>query len=325
MVASGASISGLVYPIMLKFLISGTGFINAQLSVAGLVTALSLLTIYLCEPNPATQPRKPEHWRGWFNIRIFWDKHAFENKAFAWYVASIAWLFLGFYPIFFNLEEWAGDSGLGLRDETPGAFDISIPNEIHDDAIRTFYMLAILNGSSIVGRLSSGFLSDHFGALRVHCIVTFVASMLTLTVWTTADTVAHAMGFIVVFGIFSGAVIGLPPAGVAWILNPNDAEAQKKLGQWVGMMYTVAAIPALIGPLIAGILIEEFGNNYLTVQLWSGICLFLSASCMLIALFYADRDRSNAWTTPRKFSAATSSMSFLSKSRSRAVSEKEQV
>lgn len=326
-VASGASIAGLVYPIMLKFLIAQIGFKKAQLAVAGLIAALSILAVFIAIPNPASAPRKPETWKGWFQVRIFWDKHAFRNPSFCWFTASIAWLFLGFYPIFFSLEEWAGARGLGRKDETPGGFrDVSLAHEVpRQDAIRTFYMLAIMNGCSTVGRMGSGWLSDKFGALNVHCVVTFVSSLLVLAVWTTANSVAHAMIFVIVFGMISGAVIGLPPASIAWVLGIHDPIAQQKLGQWVGMMYTMAAVPALTGPIISGYLITEY-NTYLTVQLWAGICLFLSACCMLMAIFYADRSRAKEWAAAgrRRFSSATGSL-FLSKTRSGAVSEKEQV
>jgi MFS family permease len=89
----------------------------------------------------------------------------------------------------------------------------------------------------------------------------------------------------VMFGIFSGAVIGLPPASVAYILGPGPI-AQSRLGQWTGQMYSTAAPFALTGPVIAGHLISHYGGNYLTVQCWSGVCLLLSASCMAAAVFF---------------------------------------
>lgn len=76
---------------------------------------------------------------------------------------------------------------------------------------------------------------------------------------------------------------------MAYILDRRDAEQQSKLGQWTGMMYACAAIPSFIGPLIAGHLITEFGNNYLTVQLWSGFSLLLAAGCMFMSEIYARR------------------------------------
>ncbi|KAI7085089.1 MFS general substrate transporter [Hortaea werneckii] len=293
-VASGASIAGLVYPVMLKFLISSDGFNNAQRYVSTLTAATCILTIFIARPNPEHIVRKPEKWR----FGVFIDMHAFQNQAFNWMTASICFLFFGFYAVFFNLEEWAAREGLGYRDETPSGFNIGLENEVHHDGIRTFYLLAIMNGSSTLGRLSSSYLCDLFGALNVHAVVTFVASMLCLVLWTLAKTVPAAIAFVVTFGVFSGAVIGLPPASMAYLLGPNP-EAQARLGQWTGMMYSAAGIFALTGPLIAGHLISAYGNNFLTVQLWSGACMMLSAGCMAVAIIYRHHDSARGWASQK--------------------------
>ena len=72
-----------------------------------------------------------------------------------------------------------------------------------------------MNGSSALGSLSSAYLCDHFGALNAHAVVTIIALLLVRLVWTLATTVSAAKAFVVLFDIFSGAVIGLPPASVA--------------------------------------------------------------------------------------------------------------
>ena len=133
MVASGASIAGLVYPIMTKFLITELGFNNTVRYVAGLLTATSILAIFLARPNPAAQVnhRKPSTWT---DPRVFVDKDAFKSPSFCWLTAGICFLFFGFYAIFFNLEEWAAHEGLGYRDETPVGFDIALPHEVKEDA-----------------------------------------------------------------------------------------------------------------------------------------------------------------------------------------------
>ncbi|KAK5126415.1 hypothetical protein LTR85_010651 [Meristemomyces frigidus] len=302
-VASGASIAGLVYPMMTKFLIAEVGFNNAVRYVGTVITATSILAVIIARPNPMQRYRKPPKWS---DLRVFVDKDAFKNASFCWLTAAICFLFFGFYAVFFNLEEWAAHEGLGYRDETPIAFDITLSHEVKQDAIRTFYLLSIMNGASTVGRLGSSYLCDKFGALNVHAIVTVVASLLILTVWTTVKTVSAAIAFVVVFGIFSGSVIGLPPASVADILGIHDAEAQAKLGQWTGMMYSASAIFALTGPVIAGHLISEYGRNFLTVQFWSGACLLLSACCMGIAIFYRKRTSARQWMLEKKKSLSSS-------------------
>ncbi|KAJ9656431.1 hypothetical protein H2201_008551 [Coniosporium apollinis] len=221
-VASGASISGLVYPIMAKFLIREVGFNKAVQYVSAVVCFTSFLSFWLATPNPAHTFRKPEKW---LDLRVWIDKHAFQNAAFCWFMAAIAFMFFGFYAIFFEIEEWAANKGIGYKG------DGTHPERRPKNAIRTFYLLSIMNGCSTVGRISSAYLSDHFGALNVHMVATLVASLLVLLLWPFASTVAAAIAFVILFGAVSGAVIGLPPASVAFILGHNHIQ-QAKLGQW---------------------------------------------------------------------------------------------
>ena len=270
---------------MAKLLLIKTGFNNSTRYVAAVITLTSALAILFARPNPDHLIRRPATW---VDMRVFIDTQAFCHAPFAWLTASICLLFFGFYAIWFNLEEWAAAKGLGYKDRIPGGSDLTLPNEVPEDAVRTFYLLSIMNATSTLGRLSSAYLCDHFGALNVHAVVTFVASLLVLVLWTTTKTVAAAIAFVVLFGIFSGAVVGLPPASVAYILGPSS-KAQSKLGQWTGMMYSSAALFALTGPVIAGHLISYYDGNYLTVQCWSGVCLFLSSACMGMAIFCKHR------------------------------------
>ena len=271
---------------MAKFLLVETGFNNSTRYVATVITLTSALAIIVARPNPAHLTRRPDTW---VDLKVFVDTHAFRNAPFAWVTASICAMFFGFYAIFFCVEEWAAATGLGYKDKIPGSPRLSLPDEAPKDAVRTFYLLSIMNATSTLGRVSSAYLCDRFGALNVHAVVTFAASMLVLLLWTMAKTVPAAIAFVVLFVIFSGAVIGLPPASVAYVLGPNS-KAQSKLGQWTGMMYSSAALFALTGPVIAGHLISYYGQNYLTVQCWSGVCLFLSSCCMAMAIYCKRRE-----------------------------------
>jgi MCP family monocarboxylic acid transporter-like MFS transporter 10 len=165
------------------------------------------------------------------------------------------------------------------------------PNAPDDKPIETFWLLTIMNGASTIGRLLLAHFSDKVGSLNMHAAAQIICSLLTLILWPLADSESSAIAFCVVFGLFSGTVIGCPPASISNILNCTYTTtetihlAKKKLGHWTGMMYSFAAIPALIGPVVAGHLITQY-KTYLTLQLWSGFCLFVSFVCMLFARWY---------------------------------------
>ncbi|KAF1843925.1 MFS general substrate transporter [Cucurbitaria berberidis CBS 394.84] len=279
-VACGASVAGVVYPTMLRYLIDSLGFNDAVRCVAGLTSITCIYSFIFCTPDPAHDHHEPKRWRA---LRTWFDTEAFHNKAWCWFTAAVAFMFFGFYPIFFNLEEWASVRGFGTRKTSGG--------DASNGPLQTFWLLAIMNGASTVGRMLLAHFSDKVGALNMHIVSQFVSSLLTLILWTLAGSETDAIAFCVVFGVFSGMVIGLPPASVGNILNCTYTTAdtrhlaKKKLGHWTGMMYTFAAIPALTGPVISGHLITKY-NTYITVQMWSGTNLMLSFACMLVARWY---------------------------------------
>ena len=304
-VACGASVAGVIYPAMIRWLIEELGFNNAVRGVAGLAGATCLFSLLFATPNPAhVHPKSQSYGK----LSTWIDKDALSNKAFCWFTAAVAWLFLGFYPVFFNLEEvrimilavwtvtdfyqWAAVNGLGTRGGRQVPVHASTPTNA---PMQTYYMLMIMNGASTVGRLAFACVGDKLGALNMHIGTQIVCSLLIYILWTLAGSTSAAIAFCVFFGAFSGSVIGLPPASIANILkctytHPSNVHlSHSKLGQWTGMMYSTAAIPALIGPLIAGHLVTEY-SNYLTVQLWSAVSLTLSAVCMIIARWYLPCD-----------------------------------
>jgi MCP family monocarboxylic acid transporter-like MFS transporter 10 len=274
------SVAGLTLPVMLRFLIESQGFNNAVRYVATLLSVASFTAVLLARPNPAHTFRTPEKW---MSKRTWVDTSAFRDAAFCSFTASICALFLGFYCVFFSLEEWAATTGVAHKGAPPEGDKISL---------ETYWLLSIMNGCSTFGRLSSAYLCDKFGALKVHMTVTIVSSALCLFLWTFASTLAPTLVFAILFGAFSGSVIGLPPASMAAILGP-EPERQARLGQWTGMMYTAAAPFALVGPVIAGHLVTEY-NSYLGVQIWSGMCLLLSAMFMALAVFFTYRKKTSS-------------------------------
>ncbi|KEQ64126.1 MFS general substrate transporter [Aureobasidium melanogenum CBS 110374] len=279
-VASGASISGLTLPIMLRFLITSQGFNNAVRYVTIVISVTSFAAVLLARPNPAHTFRKPEKW---MSKKTWIDTSAFRDGAFCCFTASICALFFGFYCVFFSLEEWAATNGIAYKGTPPPGGKVTLS---------TYWFLSIMNGCSTFGRLSSAWLCDKFGALHVHMTVTIVSSILCLFLWTFANTLAPALVFAILFGAFSGSVIGLPTASMAEILKYQPG-GQARLGHWTGMMYTASAPFALVGPVIAGHLVTEY-QTYLGVQIWSGLCLLLSAICMAGAVFFTRRKKARS-------------------------------
>jgi MCP family monocarboxylic acid transporter-like MFS transporter 10 len=286
---------------MTRYLITALGFNNAVRCVAGLASITSIFSLIFATPNPAHAHPRPQSYRA---LRTWIDTDALKSPAFRWLTAAVAFLFLGFYPVFFNLEEvchslchlygctdslqWAAVSGFGTRAGSTAPVKAMRPT---DRPLQTFWLLTIMNGASTVGRLIMSAFGDKTGALNMHIVSQIVSSLLVMLLWVFTNSTNSAIAFCVIFGVFSGAVIGLPPASVANILKctyttPETHHlAHSKLGQWTGMMYSVAAIPSLVGPIVAGHLVTQY-NTYITVQMWAGASLMVSAFCMIVARWY---------------------------------------
>ena len=87
---------------MTRYLITALGFNNAVRCVAGLTTITAIFSLVFATPNPAHTHPRPQSYRA---MKTWVDTEAFRNPAFCWFTAAVAFLFLGFYPVFFNLEE----------------------------------------------------------------------------------------------------------------------------------------------------------------------------------------------------------------------------
>ncbi|QIX00233.1 hypothetical protein AMS68_005750 [Peltaster fructicola] len=266
-VACGASIAGLVYPMMLKHLIAIVGFHTAQRYVSILTALTSLSAAALAIPNPDRVIRIP---KSWTSTRTYIDGECFRRGSSLGLVVAIGLLFTGFYAVFFNLEDWAADTGLGRMDETPNTEDITLKHEVDNDAIRTFWLLSIMNASSTFGRIGILYIGNFVGALRTHAAVTSTAALLLLAMWSTVNNMPGGLSFVVIYGIISGADIALPPSSMADILG-EDPEEKAKLGQWTGLMYGCAAPFSLAGPVIGGLMIGLNGLGYLPLQLCNDI------------------------------------------------------
>jgi MCP family monocarboxylic acid transporter-like MFS transporter 10 len=87
---------------MLRYLIEALGFNNAVRCVAGLTAITCIFSFIFATPNPDHDHHEPSKWA---SKRTWFDTDVQDNKSFWWFTAAVAFMFFGFYPIFFNIEE----------------------------------------------------------------------------------------------------------------------------------------------------------------------------------------------------------------------------
>lgn len=101
---------------------------------------------------------------------------------------------------------------------------------------QAFWLLAIINGASLPGRVLPGFYADYVGSFNVLTPCACVTSILLFT-WYGISTPIGIYVFAPLYGFFQGAMISLQAASTASICKDL-----REIGTMVGMSAAVCAI-----------------------------------------------------------------------------------
>jgi len=150
----------------------------------------------------------------------------------------------------------------------PHATDMSI------SAMEAATILSLIGGSSVVGRLLLGRISDSIGrkGTVIACALLLAGAMIWL-IWSQDLWMLYLFG--VVWGLFSG---GLDPAMAALI---GDTFGMRNIGVIMGIMNIAWGIGATVGPAIGG-LAFDVSESY-SIAFLAG-ALSMLAAALLIAL-----------------------------------------
>jgi len=143
-------------------------------------------------------------------------------------------------------------------------------------------LVAIYNGASLVGRFSSGFISDKAGRFNVFITSCYLAGILILAMWVpVSDSMpnvsAVSITFAVLFGIFSGGYISLMASLVAAI-SPME-----EIGYRNGLTFLVSSVGGLVTSPIAGAILEAGDGNWVGLKTFAGVFMVAGTSFILAA------------------------------------------
>ena len=114
-------------------------------------------------------------------------------------------------------------------------------------------LLSILGGVSVVGRLGIGFLGDRVGSLRLFKVAV-LAMAASYIIWL----VMPGYWMLVIFSVCLGLAYGVRIALVPGVLI--EFCGMQHLGMLLGVFFTATGIASVIGPLLAGYVIDYTGN-----------------------------------------------------------------
>lgn len=252
-VASGGSIGSVIYPIVFERLQPRIGFpwVTRVIGFISLATLLVSIATLRARLPPAKKARS------------LLDLPAFKSPPFTLFSVGLFLSFAGLYVPIFYIISWAQEHA-------------------RIEATLSFYMLAVLNGTSVFGRIIPGILADRFGGLELMIATCTIAGILAF-VAIIIDNLGGVVVFAILYGFVSGALVSLPNAVIA-TLAPNIA----LIGTWMGMSFCFAATGILIGNPIAGTIIDVPERRFAGGFIFSGSLIFAAAASFAIAKWSRD-------------------------------------
>ena len=147
-----------------------------------------------------------------------------------------------------------------------------------------FYLVAILNASSVPGRIAPSFIATRLGPVQTMFMSIFLTGTAVFA-WTACRSGGPGAGngsiaFAVLFGFFSGGIVALPP-----VVLSSFTHDPTRLGTRLGMSSMLNAFGSLTGPVIAGAILQSRAGGWLGLQLYSGFLFMATAVGFIILRF----------------------------------------
>jgi MFS family permease len=250
--ASGSSLGGVIFPIMVERLIPQVGFGWAMRICAFLMLFLLVIANLTIRSRLHHKPRP---------VHVMDFIRPLGEGGFALTVTAAFLIFWGmFLPFTFVI----------LQAERYNVSPTLVP-----------YLVPILNAASIFGRTLPGYVADRVGRFNAMIVMSGFTAVVVLALWIPSRTSATSILFSILYGFGSGAFISLSPAVVAQI---SDI---RQLGVRSGTFFAVVSVAALTGNPIGGALLPNAETgSYLRLQLFAGIVMLAGSMFFILARGY---------------------------------------
>lgn len=253
-VATGSSVGGTIFPIMIGRLIPQIGY-GWTMRAVGFM-ALAMCTIASFCLSTRFEPSIDVHDKskgGWKQVRWV-DLTAFKNPAYTWFCAATATAMFGMYTPF------------TYTDIFTTAYDVPAHG----------YFISILNASSCFGRILPGLIGDKFG--RINTLLPNMAiSGILLLIYPLCTNLGGLLTFAILYGFTSGCFISITTPCVAQL-----GKSTATVGTRIGMMFFFMSIGGLVGtPITGAILGDSYNYNWWGAFGYSGATV-LAGSGMVV-------------------------------------------
>ncbi|KAM5462374.1 hypothetical protein MauCBS54593_008039 [Microsporum audouinii] len=245
---AGSSLGGVIFPLMASHLIPKIGFPWTMRACAFMILGLLVITNLTISSKLVHHP-KP--------FRISQYVGPLKETNYILMCASSFFLYWGMFV----------------------PFDYIVSAGIHYGLSPSvaFNLIPILNGTSFIGRTVPNVLADKFGRFNVMIIMVVFSLIIVLALWLPGRSEGAIITFAALFGIGSGACIGLGPVLIMGISPIQE------VGYRMGTIFAIAGIGALTSPPIGGAIAQISENgDYNFACVFSGANYFISVVFIII-------------------------------------------
>lgn len=247
--ATGSSIGGVIFPIMVTRLIREVGYGWAMRICAFIILFLLVIANLTVK---AIHPPRPQ------KVTAATLAKPFRETEF---LLVIAGFFCFTYGIFVPINYLPVEAlAAGVR---PGLVE---------------YLIPILNAASLFGRIFSGAMGDKIGRYNIFIAVGYLTGIWILALWIPATTTAGIVAFAVLFGFCSGAYVSL----IAPLVMQISPFAE--IGFRTGLVFFTSSLGGLTTNPINGQIIASSGVN--GMKIFSGIFCLAGTTFILAARVY---------------------------------------
>ncbi|KAJ7628344.1 MFS general substrate transporter [Roridomyces roridus] len=251
MVFAGSSLGGVVFPIILNHLINGpVGFAWGIRIVAFITAILLIIGNLLTRPRlPTRKERAPED-----NAVLQLILRDFPYWLSVWGASLVIW---GIFFPYFYLQLYAILHGI--------------------ESNVAFYMITVLNASSVFGRLIPMQIADRIGALNVAIPMTTVSGSLVFAM-LNLSSVKSLFIFAAFYGFFSGAFMSLLAA-----IMSSFAFSVNEIGSRIGIAMFILSLPLLTGAPITGAFLHPPEYTWWRAVAFSGVVQLSGVSLFTVS------------------------------------------
>ena len=240
-----------VLPIMIRELRMQTTLQWATRAMALILLVLLLFSNIVLRPHGSGTSRRP-----------FIDRSAFTDWPYLTFVAGCFSVFLGMYTPFVHVQSYALDHNIVSPD-------------------LALYLLAILNSSSIFGRIVPAFLAQYLGPMNT---IIGAATVLAITSFSliVATTAPRLLATVIVQGFITGSFFAMQPTIIVRLTGDP-----RRIGTRFGMAFSIMSFALLFGPPVGGALRKSLG--YTAAWIWAGLTILTGGILILCSRLLKDR------------------------------------